>query len=71
MVQIEANEQSTILCEAKPWIRLIIATPDQNSLVQFLVDFESHEVQIGENERDSLVIEVHDPLDLSAKILLA
>ena len=71
MVKIEANEQSTIFCEAKPWIRLIIVTLDQNSLIQFLIDLESHPVHIGENEGDSLIIEVHDPLDLNAKILLA
>ena len=67
MVEIQADEQTTFFTKAKPWIRLFIVAPDQYRLIFFLVDFESHKIQICENERDSLIVEVHDRLNLSAK----
>jgi hypothetical protein len=56
------------------FLRLNIGAPDKFSFICFRVDLESHKVQVGEKERDSLIsllVEMHDALDLSEKMSAA
>lgn len=56
------------------FLRLNIIFPDKFSFICFRVDLESHKVQVGEKERDSLIsliVKMHDSLDLSEIILAA
>ncbi len=49
-------------------LRLNISAPNKFSFICFRVDLESHKVQVGEKERDSLIsliVKMHDSLDLS------
>jgi len=74
----------SVVCCTKSWIRklwmrfrflrLNIVFPDKFSFICFRVDLESHKVQVGEKERDSLIsliVKMHDSLDLSEIILAA
>lgn len=56
------------------FLRLNIVFPDKFSFICFRVDLESHKVQVGEKERDSLIsliVKMHDSLDLSEIISAA
>ena len=43
---------------------------DQYSFICYLVYFESHKAVVSDNERDSLIVVVHNPLDLVGALSL-